>query len=234
MEAVYLLGTGSPYQNEELRYSLRSLDTYAWGITRVILVGECPSWINRDSVEHIPFKEDGPKDYRIAAKILHICEEKIVTKPFLFCNDDFFFTKPFEAARYPFFYKGDLINEPPRTSYQHQLKFTKDYLMQKRLPTKHFDVHTPIIYDPVKFKALKEVWEYSKNTIGLVVKSTYANHYYLRGEIYSDIKLKEFVSEKNQQRVRSSNVFSIYDQAWKLGVFDYLNKQFTKKSRYEL
>jgi hypothetical protein len=234
MEAVYLLGTGSPFQNEELRYSLRSLDTYAWGITRVILVGECPSWINREHVEHIPFKEEGPKDYRIAAKILHVCEQRIVTKPFLFCNDDFFFTKPFEASHYPYFYKGDLINHPPRTAYQHQLLFTKDYLSSQRLPTKHFDVHTPIIYDPMLFKALKPVWEYSKNTIGLVVKSTYCNHYNIKGQIYSDIKLKEFASETAQQRVRGANVFSIYDSAWTTGVYDYLKKQFTKKSKYEL
>ena len=68
ISVVYPLGTGSKWQNNELRYSLRSLSKIS-GIGDVFIVGEKPDWVR--NVIHIPCK-DVPfrKEYSIYTKIM--------------------------------------------------------------------------------------------------------------------------------------------------------------------
>jgi len=234
MEVVYLLGKGSPFNNEELRYSLRSLYHFGQNVSKVIIVGEKPDFLDYSLITHIPFKEEGPKDYRIAKKIEHVCREGIVSGDFLFMNDDFFFLKPFDAANFPFFHKGPLLIGEPKTAYQHQLKITRDYLIEKNKPTNHFDVHTPIVYNSENFLKLSSIWEESKKTHGFVVKSIYANWFNITGTTYHDIKLKQLVTATDHNRLRNAFMFSIYDAAWKTGVYAFLQKKFPNPSKYEL
>jgi hypothetical protein len=53
IDVVYPLGTGSVWQDNELRYSLRSLEKNFPDLGRVYVVGHKPDWLG--NVEHIPF-----------------------------------------------------------------------------------------------------------------------------------------------------------------------------------
>lgn len=234
MDVLYILGKGSPFNNEELKYSLRSLDRYGANIDRLILVGEKPDLLNYSKVVHLPFNESGVKDYRIASKILHACTTGTVTGDFLFCNDDFFFMKPFDCNSFPFYHQGNLYRGNTSTGYADHLKLTRDYLHDKGKPSLHFDVHCPIIYNAEKFISLTDTWLHSRETIGMVVKSCYANMLEITGNLYSDVKLKELKSEMDFYLITKNESFSIYDQAWKKGVEGYLMKEFQKKSRWEI
>ena len=44
MDIVYILGNGSKFNNEEIRYSLRSLEKFV-NFDRVFIVGECPKFL---------------------------------------------------------------------------------------------------------------------------------------------------------------------------------------------
>lgn len=234
MDVLYVLGTGSKFNNEELKFSLRSLERFGKNIGRIILIGEKPDFLDYSKIEHHPFEESGVKEYRIASKILFACEEGIVSGNFLFCNDDFFFTQSFDANNYPFYNKGSLLNGEPKTAYQEHLKITRDFLVSKGKSTKHFDVHTPIIYNSEKFMALRECWETSKKTIGMVVKSIYCNMYGFLGMPYNDIKLKSLQLPSDLNLLKTSNCFSIADEAWNKGVKNHLQHLFPTKSKYEL
>ena len=50
MDVLYILGNGSPFYNDELKYSLRTLERFGSNIDRLILVGEKPSFLNYDKV----------------------------------------------------------------------------------------------------------------------------------------------------------------------------------------
>lgn len=234
MDVLYILGKGSPFHNEELRYSLRSLERFGKNIDRLILVGEKPKFLDYSKVVHLPFNETGVKDYRIASKILHACTTGTVTGDFLFCNDDFFFQKPFDCNTFPYYQKGQLLHGKAITAYQCHLEATRDYLISKNKPTLHFDVHCPIIYNADRFIKLTQDWEFSKNTIGLVVKSVYANSYFIKGTDYRDVKLKQLIDQRDYALTQLNECFSIYDHAWKHGVEAYLMKQFPDKSTWEL
>ena len=234
MDILYILGDGSPFYNEELKYSLRSLERYGKNIGRVILVGEKPSFLDYSKIEHYPFNETGVKEFRIAAKILHACNIGAVDGDFLFCNDDFFFTKEFDCNNFPYYQKGLLYTGQLNNAYADHLRLTRDFLLSKGKPTYHFDVHCPIIYNSDRFQCLIEAWEYSRDSIGMVVKSTYANMYGLNGPFYNDIKLKALETPMDKFLMGINECFSIYDQAWNLGVKKYLESNFTSKSKWEL
>jgi hypothetical protein len=235
MDILYILGKGSPFNNEELRYSLRSLERYGSNIGKVVLVGEKPDFLDYTKIEHHLFTETGVKDYRIASKIMHACAIGVVKGDFLFCNDDFFFTRPFDCNSFPYYYQGYLHHgDSIATAYQDHLRLTRDYLLSQGTSANHFDMHCPIIYNSEKFMALAPAWEYSKTTIGMVVKSTYANMHRIEGTPYRDVKLKELINENDYKRMASNECFSIYDQAWNRGVKSYLERTFTEKSKWEL
>lgn len=234
MDVLYVLGTGSKFNNEELKFSLRSLERHGKNLGRVIIIGEKPDFIDYSKIEHYPFIESGVKEYRIAAKIMFACENNIVTGNFMFCNDDFFFIKSFDTNNYPFYNKGALLVGAPRTPYQQHLMITRDFLESKGKKTKHFDVHTPIIYNCEKFMALRDCWESSKNSIGMTVKSIYCNMYGFLGMPYHDIKLKSLITPNDFVQLRTNNVFSIADEAWNKGVKTYLQQIFPTKSKFEL
>lgn len=234
MDVLYVLGQGSPFHNEELRYSLRSLEKFGRNIDRLIIVGEKPKFLDYTQVVHLPFKEIGVKDYRIASKILHACTTGTVKGDFLFCNDDFFFQKPFDCNTFPYYRKGQLLFGNAITAYQSHLELTRDYLRSQNKPTLHFDVHCPIIYNADRFIKLTQDWEHSKNTIGLVVKSVYANSFFIKGVHYDDVKLRELISRRDYDLINLNECFSIYDSAWKRGVESYMMREFQEKSKWEL
>jgi hypothetical protein len=234
MDVLYILGKGSPFKNDELLYSLRTLQRFGKNIDRLVLVGEKPGFLDYTKVAHYPFVESGVKEYRIASKIMHACAIGAVKGNFLFCNDDFFFTRDFDCNSFPYYHQGLLYSGSNSTAYQDHLRLTRDYLISQGKKTFHFDCHCPIVYNSDFFLSLEDAWEYSKTTIGLVVKSTYANMMGLTGTTYKDVKLKELISESDYERMQLNECFSIYDQAWKRGVEAYLMKNFPNKSKWEL
>lgn len=123
MDVVYAIsdsGNGSIWDNNELRYSLRSLDKYVSGIEKVIIVGYCPEFIRSivhppsnfrytqkeyfENIIHIPHKDitekstgDSAVKYKeqnIFNKIYTACVCELISDDFIFMNDDMFFTKP--------------------------------------------------------------------------------------------------------------------------------------------
>ena len=234
MDILYILGKGSPFGNEELRYSLRSLETNGTNIGNLFLVGEKPAFLDYSKVTHLPFIEKGVKDYRIASKIMHACQSGLIGEDFIFCNDDFFFMNSFDAAKFPYYQKGALLKGKAVRAYQEHLEITRDYLISQGKKALHYDVHCPIIYNCEKFMSLAPTWEYSGTTIGLTVKSIYANMNDIFGVDYEDVKLKQLIDPIDYYFARLNECFSISDSAWKHGVESFLQKEFPTKSKWEL
>lgn len=233
INVVYILGNDSPFLDEELRYSMRSLYVFAGEqIDKVILVGEKPDWIS-DRVIHLPFNEHGNKEYRIGSKILHACKSGLVGDRFLFMNDDFFFTSHFDAINFPYYQKGPLLIGDPVNAYQQNLGLTRDYLLSLGKTVYHFDVHCPIVYDVEKFLELEPHLEVSKKGIGMVVKSLYCNIHGLMGPSYYDVKLHQLQTEMDYKIMATNVNFSISDAGWISGVSNFLQKTFITPSPWE-
>lgn len=95
VDAVFVIGTGSKNDNEELRYALRNVARNCPFVRRVYISGECPKWVDTSVVVHLPWRDrfQHAKDSNIIDKLVHACEAPDIAKRILFCSDDQFQTR---------------------------------------------------------------------------------------------------------------------------------------------
>jgi hypothetical protein len=249
IDVVIPLGSGSRFKDLELRYCLRSLERYARGVRRVVIVGQQPKWLS-DQATHVfcPYF-DGAKDARIAHKMLWTFEQVDTTREILFANDDYVFLKEFDVREVPPYQKGTLWDaSQPKAGhgepgfYQQVLRATHDLLVLGKLNAYHYDIHVPIRYVREHFIALRPWWDKSKATRnGLVVKSIYANvtrRGIPPGPYLPDFKLARFtnVEEVDALLARYPGRFclSYSDRPLYENFETWLYGRFPVKSRFEL
>jgi len=178
IDVVYVLGTGTAWHNNEIRFSLRALEKNLKGFRKIWIVGTKPEWIK--NVNHIPFQDELKQnaDGNIARKVLRVCQEKDLTAQFLFINDDHLVMKETVAAEVPPFHKGDLTSFPEsyfqQSFWRGRLWRTKNILQTKGLPTLHFDCHVPMVMDKKLFPEAIMQFDF-ENNIGYTMKSMYGN-----------------------------------------------------------
>ncbi len=97
MDVVYLCRAG---ENEELRYSLRSLVNLPHD--RVWVFGGRPSWLSR--VEYVAIGQAGDKNGNARRNLEAACRHPEVSDPFILMNDDFFIVQPLDSL--PVLHRG--------------------------------------------------------------------------------------------------------------------------------
>jgi len=179
VDVVYVLGKGSHWKNNEIRYSLRSVEKNLTGYRNIYIIGENPGFL-RDVI-HIQHPDEiGPQnaDGNIARKVLRACAEADLSDNFLFINDDHIILSPVDARKLPAFHKGDMADYPPshwnNNLWRKRLRHTFDMLKQRGLTTFNFDCHTPILFSKESFRVAMGFFDY-ENDIGYTMKSMYGN-----------------------------------------------------------
>lgn len=232
MDLVYILGTGSRWGNNELRYSLRSIEKYLKH-KNIFLIGEKPEWAQ--NLTHIPAIDPYPmnKERNIFSKIMVACKDSRVTEDFLFINDDHFLLQPMKDI--PYYGNGTIEQFLKRrvTTYTMSAYNTKKALQAKSLPTNYFDIHAPIIYNKQKFLELQAYdWNIKK---GYVIKSLYCNTHNIAPVPYSDCKLQIPTNEEAiKEKIKGRAFFSIGDGAINTNLRNVMEELYPEKSSYEL
>lgn len=236
IDIVYVLGNGSPWNNNELLYSLRSIEKYVSEYRNVYIIGECPAYLQ--NIIHIPFSDiHQEKETRIALKVLRACNEDNISDNFLFMNDDIFILQPFNAGHLPFYHKGLITSEMNMPmlnhGYKQTLLNTYKTLKKESHSVYNFDIHTPVIYNKKLFEIIFNMYnwdiEYSYG-----VKSIYCNTMGFFGLQLEDCKiLKRTDIEILQETIKNKKFFSISDSAIGDSLGQLLNNLFPEKSRYE-
>src|SRR5688572_13246658 len=98
-DIVYVCRPGD--DNEELRYSLRSLRNLPHG--RVFVAGYCPVWVSSE-VERIPVPRMSDKHTHALASLVAAMNDERVSDPFVMFNDDFYIMRPMD--RVPILHTG--------------------------------------------------------------------------------------------------------------------------------
>ena len=88
VDVVYVLGRGSRWGDNEIRYSIRSFKKYFKDLRNVVVVGELPHFLR--GVVHIPYpdRQGVNKDCRMMLKIMAACKDERVSDNFVLCTDD--------------------------------------------------------------------------------------------------------------------------------------------------
>ena len=138
----------SVYNDEELRYCLRSIDKYM-DVRDVWVVGQPRDWL---SVNWIPLSDQVKSRYSSAhRKIRAACDNPFVSDPFVLFNDDFFLLKPTEE--FPDYYDGTLQQRINSSGgdYLNMLKKS-----QRFSDGKNYATHTPALIKKEIFKTIPE------------------------------------------------------------------------------
>ena len=145
IDILYVVGNGSAWKNNELRYSIRSVVKHLKGFGNIVVVGTKPPWLD---VKHIPMNDQG----RTAQESVYLKLKKALpelSEDFLFFNDDYYLLKNAVAAKFPFFYKETLeefiLRRKTKDSYKMAVENTFKVFTEKKLPTLNFENHAPML-----------------------------------------------------------------------------------------
>jgi hypothetical protein len=157
MDVVYVIGSGSKWDNNELRYSLRSLEQH-FPHRNVVIVGVRPSWLQ--NIVHIDVQDtfsnvNGGKYKNVIQKIRGACKDSRVSEDFALMNDDFFFLRDTpEILPYSLGMLEDQIEHynNPNSQYYNALIRTKRFLKKIGIESPaSYAVHYPMMYNKSKF-----------------------------------------------------------------------------------
>jgi len=154
IDAVYPLSNESRWQDNELRYSLRSVEKNLVGLGRVFIIGHKPAWLT--GTIHIPATDPNRhnKDANIIDKLILACRAGVSDR-FLFCSDDQLILVPTKAADLRPYHIGCLKKKPPQFwgggRWKRGLRRTYDLLQARHAQTFHYDAHVPQPMDRHEF-----------------------------------------------------------------------------------
>ena len=234
IDVVYILGDGSKWGNNEIKYSLRSLEMYGKNIKDVYICGNKPHFVN-NKIKWVEAYDIGYASANHWHKVRKFFRQTNVNKV-LYMMDDVFFTKDSDLEHYPYYQRGELEIPPKNAStYQICLGNTRKVLQGMHKPIKNFEVHCPIIYERDKFLALTDKFNALRkqypNFVG--VRSLYANNYNIEGVFSEDVKLGGKHMANKEERMYRLDCFSIADEVIKMGMDKILEEKYPKKSRFE-
>ena len=228
IDIVYFVKEG--YENEELRYSLRSVDQNL-PHRNVWIYGTPPCGIEVDHVAR--FAQTGKNKW---AKVRSMFEKLYLnddlSENFILMNDDFFIMKPITELKT--YYGGSLqeridviekhFNGP--TSYTERLRRTNEHLKANKLTTKNYELHIPMIVNKTKFQEQLERY----TGLGGASRSFYGNTYKIGGTKCKDVKVYDLDDKFNH----NTTFLSTTDASFQIGeVGKFIRSKFPYKSRFE-
>lgn len=233
IDLVYILGSGSRWHDNELRYSLRSVERYL-PEARILIFGERPEWLT--GVIHVSMRDSYPNKLANArSKYKAIATSPIVASDFVLMNDDFFFLKPVEEIKY--YSRGkmkDLIARHPTQGgyYFRSLQDTRNKLVGMGLEEPDdFEIHSPIIFNKEKLLTTMGIMGEEK---AYSLRSCYGNLNNIEPEETIDFKAAN-LTELAFQIKRDAEYLSISDALVAAPEFrEWIERKFHKPSKYEL
>lgn len=241
---MYILGTGSTHDNQELRWAMRSIEKYGKNIDRVFVVGADPGWLS-DQAIYIPCEDKFDyKHKNMLYKIQYIAENTDISDTFLTSSDDIFVLKPFDADTWPLYFCGMLPEIEPNVinpkAYIRQLWLTRRYLSQHKLPTYRFAQHclhkmskqTILNNRSIIMDAYKEEFGVEPNCLinNLMIKQGQWEK-----KAHIDNKLSVTSKEENAlgRLKKDINEFSVGDGALNEPTMNAINQLYPNKSKWE-
>jgi hypothetical protein len=237
IDIVYILGKGSRWNDNELRFSLRSIEKNFADAGKIFVVGECPGWLT--GITHIPAPDKyDNKILNAIVKYTVAASDPRIGKDFVLMNDDIFFIRKTQAHDIKFFSRGRLremcdLHPSKGGYYYHSLRDTEKRLDVMGIPNAiDFEVHSPIIFNKEKLLSVMGMVGTAK---AYAMRSCYCNLTNKEPVTVTDFKAAN-IGEFAMQGIRSGNRFlSINDALVMDEIFrEWMLTQFPRKCRYEI
>ena len=228
MDLVYPIGTGSYWNNNELRFSLRSVEKHLCNVGKVWIIGDLPDWLQ--NIHHISMHDSAgrPPDYNMMKKLARACQEVELSEDFVYFNDDHYLLSDFDANTFPFYRMGTIEEYLKGRGLDGYGKRCRNTLKSLNGNSKYYyDIHYPIKFNKKDFRELVVEAVDWNVPHAYIIKSLYANK--LNIELVSN-DVKDY--KINTIPPPEAKVFSSYPHM-KDTVKMYLNERFPEQSKYE-
>lgn len=243
MDVVYVLGSGSKWQNNELRYSMRSVQKYLSGYRNIYVVGADPGFLT--GIIYVPCNDvyRGNADGNMIHKFLHLIRTygKELSEPFIYMCDDFYFLQPTNVSQVKHWYSVDLARMPDsyfaNRLWMNRLKRTRDVLLTNGLPALHYDLHVPVPFSKIQFPEIMSRYDYARG-MGYTIVSLYVNNLKditpvkIQGEkvdIFKSLSLEQISALTDSCRFMAIN-----DNGLNNSLITFLQNRFPEPSKYEV
>lgn len=211
-------------ENEELKYSLRSLKNLNHG--KVFIAGYKPSWVG-DSVIHIATDQSSGKYENVRGNLLAALNDSRLGEDFILMNDDFFVMHP--TLEIPTLRRMKNIEHyikiysklDPKSRYVTSMQRTKETLESWGITDiSSYELHVPMLLNK---KKVVELLKKAPKEIHL--RTLYGNYYDLGGERIRDVK----IIKEDQTIPFDQQFLSTIDASFKNGsIGKYLRNKLAK------
>lgn len=218
--------------NEELRYSLRSVEQNM-PHRNVWIYGGKPAGIDPD--RYVKVNQTEPTKWaRVQSMLRQVCTNDEITEDFWLFNDDFFIMEPYDENSPPT-YNSELRKYIARleekyghtTDWTLQLRHLADTLESANKGTLNYAVHKPILIN--RKKALAVLEQFPEEPM---FRALYGNYWNIGGINEPDRKVK--VVDYPAEKFCNWKTISTEDTSFTCGpVGAYIRGTFLKKSRFE-
>ena len=248
MDIVYIIGKNcSKCNNNELRYSLRSIEKYGKNVGKVYVAGYCPEWLS-DEVIKVPFEQPYShpdiieKHINRLSTTLFVVDNTDISDEFLISMDDHFYIKETDFNNYPYYAKivkgsTDLGAKNSLSRYGRFILNTGKFLKSLNLPTYYFCLHR-------NMHLSKKIINECRDTLNRIIKNkieceelAFILNYWVNKEHFNitpvkDIKIK-LVKDWNKVNPDNTEVFSTsdFESGSKLDIL--IQNLFPDKCKYE-
>ena len=149
---------------EELRFVLRSIEKNCKFDYEILLVGDCPDWIEKEMVTHInphiPATAEFPKAWNVIEKLKFVLENHNIDKLLLVYDDTIFLkgvdykdiNKVIALAQLPT--SAAELDGTSSEKWKEIMQNTIKALKRNKLPMLNFETHLPRLFDAKKLSEL--------------------------------------------------------------------------------
>lgn len=221
--------------NEELRYSLRSVEKN-WQYNQVWFYGGCPNGLKPDKYVRAP-QLGFSKWEKVRSMLLAACKNDDITENFWLFNDDFFVLRPI-GENMPPQYNGELMPYIERTErrnggqtndWSRRLRHLVQTLEGAGKGTLNYAVHKPMLIN--RQKMLEVLKKFPDEPMS---RALYGNYWEIGGVSKHDMKIKVTQYQKLDVAIRTWEFISTSDESFREGnVGEFLRNEFNEKSRFE-
>jgi hypothetical protein len=223
---------GSKWDNNELRYALRSMEKYFPRLGRVFIVTETlPDWLT--GVVHVKVKDSHRrnKDANLIDKVLAACKAG-VSDTFLRMSDDQCLLREWDGR--DAWHAGEADGHKGGKWWK-RCQRTCDYLKAQGRPTWFYDCHCPMPVNRDEFIRVAEAAPYAEPP-GFCINTLYFNsadipRVRMNGE---KLSVHRPIGPKKLRRMARDKLFLGYSEAGtNRSMKRFLQRQFPEKSRFE-
>jgi len=223
---------------EELKYSLRSLDTYFTDPFEVWIMGDVPEYVDLSTITHIKKEHKNFKQVNLN-RLYDLAHHLPKNENFIWMNDDIFLLSNLneELLKYPFV-MGDLslVKKRGKRAWQKKLFITSDFLKSKNYTTYNYECHVPTLYN---VDELLKTFDFVKSLDVWLINTAYYNYnnYFDKSVSVKKYRLGKYNSKKDKPLPKNINDYlflNFDDNGLTQEIKDFLFNKYPNKSKFEI